>query len=347
MFATLAGRYPGPPAGSDAESGDGDPVDRAVADVVGVQEATGLELVSDGQVRWPDLGRALAIGLGGVDRADRVRIDASPAWTRPLTVAAWQSTSAATTRGVTKASLIGPCTLSAEIDGPLRAETLVLGLAEALNAEIGALQEAGCPFVEVIEDGLVRMGEARGTLFREAQRRLTAGREAGHLSLVVRGGNADRMGIDALFDAPYRSYCFDLVVGPDNWRLVAQAPRDRGIICGALDARPGASVDVDVLVWAAQYAASTGRRGLDRVGLAPSGDLDALSWGEARRRLEVLGRAARLAVQPGVESGRALDPRAVDIRSAALGRFMPRVTPPARITRPSRAAAPTDPPRRD
>jgi hypothetical protein len=43
----------------------------------------------------------------------------------------------------------------------------------------------------------------------------------------------------------------------------------------------------------------------------------------AARKVERLGHAARLAALPADERNAAIDPRAVDIRSAALGRYSP------------------------
>ncbi len=76
-------------------------------------------------------------------------------------------------------------------------------------------------------------------------------------------------------------------------------------------------------MWAAGYAASTGGRGPNRVGLATAGSLAALPWDVAARKMERLGHAARLAALPVDERKAAIDPRAVDIRSAALGRYDP------------------------
>ena len=127
-----------------------------------------------------------------------------------------------------------------------------------------------------------------------------------------------------LFDLPFASYAFDLIAGPDNWRLIAQAPGDRGIICGALDPSAGSADRPETLVWAAHYAASTGGRGLDRVGLANASSLAGLTRERARAKLVALAEAARLAaLQDPKELAASLDPRAVDIRSAALGAYDP------------------------
>jgi len=83
----------------------------------------------------------------------------------------------------------------------------------------------------------------------------------------------------------------------------------------------GAADGPEVLLWAANYAASTSRRGLIRVGLGTAGGLANLTWDEAVRKLNALDRAARLAaLPPGDELAAAVDPRSINSRSAALGR---------------------------
>ena len=178
------------------------------------------------------------------------------------------------------------------------------------------------------EDGATLIGEDREqrALFREAQRILLDGfgSNGTHVSLAITMGNADKAGEDTIFDAPYASYLFDLIAGPDNWRLIARAPGERGIICGVVDARNTALDTKEVLIWAAHYAASTGGRGLARVGLSPSASLEYLPRDRALAKIKVLGEAARLAAMaPSEELAKALDPRAVDIRSAAFGRYAP------------------------
>jgi hypothetical protein len=175
-------------------------------------------------------------------------------------------------------------------------------------------------------------------VFREAHRRLTHGLEGIHLSLSIVGGNADAAGAATILDGAYASFAFDLIAGPDNWRLIADVPGDRGVICGALSPLAGSDDGPELLVWAAHYAASIGRRGLDRVGLANAPGLDRLTWDVVERKLDRLGRAARLAGREHRdELAEALDPRAINTRSAAAGRFVPR---------PRRARGPNGGPRR-
>ena len=249
--------------------------------VLEAQSAAGLEPLIDGGWAPPGLG--------------------------PL--AAWQVARARTT-SLVKAVIVGPYSS----DTP----------AATVRATVMALADAGCAWIEVHEPaavsiGIDPIGRAR---FADAQRALTtdlAGHPGLHLSLAVTGGSADAAGIETVLAGAYASLAVDLIEGPDNWRLVAATPGDRGIVCGALGTSDDSDDSPELLLYAAGYAASTAGRGPARVGLATAGSLQALRWDVAVRKLERLGAAARLADASADERRATLDPRSVDIRSAALG----------------------------
>ena len=141
------------------------------------------------------------------------------------------------------------------------------------------------------------------------------------MSLAIAGGNADTAGPETVFGPAYDSHLFDLIAGPDNWRLITRAPVERGIVLGVVDARSVAIDDPAVVIWAVGYAASGGR-GHDRIGVAPSGGLAALPREAARAKIDLLGEVVRIVERRREEAvAGSLDPRAVDARSAALGRW--------------------------
>ena len=323
MFATLLGPLPNPAVPSDRRSSAW--ILRAA---VAGQESAGLELVTDGGLQWSDPDEPL-LGLSGLARGEDGQLvtTGTPTWRRPLTVDAWASARAVASIPV-KQALPGPYSLARRLapDGVDR-DRLGDALALALRAEIAALAEAGCPFVEIHEPAAVEIGEdpAERARFVAAQGALVDGLDGIHLSLAITGGNADVAGAATIFAAPYASYAFDLIDGPDNWRLIALAPGDRGIICGAISVRAGSDDGPELLVWAAHYAASTGGRGLVRVGLAPAGSLGGLPWELAYAKMRRLGEAARAAVMPPDELRRVLDPRTFDPRKSSRAAARPAI----------------------
>ena len=331
VFATLGGSIPPPPRPADetspAASAAAGGTDEAVRRAIAEQEAAGLEPITDGGLRYPDPIAAVAAGVLGIEvrPGAPALVRRSPDWHAPVFVDGWRSTASCTERAV-KQVVPGPYSLARRLaPGRLGRPAVTIALAEALNEELRALAAAGCPFIEVVEDAAVAIGDdpAERRLFRDAQLRLTAGLEAVHLSLAIRGGSADGADRETILGAPYASYLFDLCAGPDNWRVIVDVPGDRGIVVGAEDAASAKPETLELLAFAIGYAASTGGRGHARVGLATSGDMAGLPWPKATAKMANIGRVAALYAGPPGSLAEAMDPRAVDIRSAALGRVAP------------------------
>ncbi len=302
MFATLLGGLPRPPLDLHA------PIDALVDAALRVQEAAGLEPLTDGGLR------------GGVP-----------------TVEAWRAT-AARTAGAVKQAVAGPYTAARAAGGTLaEVRAATLELAAEGNRLLRRLAAEGCPLVEVQEPAAAAIADdEQRALFREAHLRLLDGLDGTHPSLALTGGNADAAGIDTILAAPYASLAVDLIAGPDNWRLVALVPGDLGIVCGALSVAPGSDDGPELLLWAAGYAASMRGRGPDRVALATASSLAHLSWDAAVAKIERLGAAARLAMGPLDDQLAAFDPGAVSSRAAALGRVEgPRPHPSAERDEPT------------
>jgi hypothetical protein len=206
-----------------------------------------------------------------------------------------------------------------------------------IRRDVLALAEAGCRWIEIHEPAprLLASDDAGKdrSRFADAHRELTADLPGVHMSLAITGGSADVLGVEAILAGAYASLALDLIAGPGNWRLAVAAPTEVGIICGAVAPTSGSDDGPEILVWAAEYAAASGDRGMDRVGLATSGSLAELPWDVAATKVRRLGEAARLAAASPEERRAVLDPRTFDSRSAALGRSAP---PPPPRTRGAR-----------
>ena len=300
--------------------------DRLVAELVGAQVDAGLELVTDGQVRWRDLAAMVLAAIeSGSSPTSSSPTGSSPTSSSPTDPAviltdAWRSTAALTDRPVAQA-VPGPYSLGRRMGRGSAAarRKRTLAFADTLGAALAALAAAGCPVVVVEEPDAVRIGTNAGErrLFAEAQVRLLAPVPDLHAMLAISGGSAADAGAETIFSAPYHSHLFDLIAGPDDWVLVRAAPPERGIVCGALRAGPDATDgQAPVLVWAANYAASTGQRGLRRVGLANATLLRNLTRDEALAAIRWLGRAASFAAMPPEDAVAAgLDQRTFGNRS--------------------------------
>ncbi|HUG31133.1 MAG TPA: hypothetical protein VMQ65_11560 [Candidatus Limnocylindria bacterium] len=358
MFATLLGGLPSPapspaldpaldPALAAALAPRGHPrldtpdtpdtMDDQVEAAIRAQEEAGLEPVTDGRLRDPGFeGVAAVLGSGRGEE--------------PVTARAWRFAASLTGRAV-KQALPGPYSLGRrhaigerQLGGARRAsepaqrlvgsakrdlrerERRTLGYADALRREIEELAIAGCPLIEIEETEAHHIGKDDGErrLFREAHQRLVEGVTGTHLSLSIVGGSAAGAGIETILAAPYASLAVDLVAGPDNWNLVVRLPGDRGVVAGAMTVDEATDQPRELLLWAAHYAASTGGRGIARVGLGSAGSFANLTWASAIRKMQRLGEAARLAsMPPSDELMRSLPPAAISARRAALGHDAP------------------------
>ncbi len=347
MFACLAADYPREPragepdllADADARLAAGEltPAEyrSAIHEVVRVvldeQEIAGLAMLTDGGITNADRLAPLVAGLGGAptDRTVTLpdgapvhvpRFDEPVAWRGPITVDAWRWADHVADQLV-KTVVVGPYTLARLSDtGSTSRDVLALGLADALNAELHALVDAGCPVIQIDEGALTSIGDdpTEWQLYRETQTRLTAGLEAHHLSLGLYRGGIDPAGHASVLDGPYRSYLVDALGGPDAWRFAFTVPPERGLVIGAMDAADPTRDETEVLVWALAWAAHGGRSP-EALGLAANGSLRAIGRHAARRKIERLGEAIGIAsMGPLNEVAEALDADPLHSRMAPL-----------------------------
>jgi hypothetical protein len=293
MFATIVGPYPHPD-GLDDESA----LRLALAD----QLEAGMGILADGAAT-PDS-------------------EAVAAWRRADALARTLATELDIEPRPVKARLLGPFAAGARAGTDRRRRRrAAMAAAEAGNAEIRALFSAGSALVQVEEDDLIAIAahdETARRLAIDALQTLIDGID-GHVSLSISGGDASAAGSEILYAAPFSSHLFDLIFGPDGWRVARQAPRERGLILGVADCRRAIPDDVPVSVWAARYGASIGARGLERIGLAPSAGLERLSPEAARGKLRALAEAAAVAGLPASEQRKAMPKKAL-VRTARPGR---------------------------
>jgi methionine synthase II (cobalamin-independent) len=347
LFATLAADYPREPrAGEPDLLGDADRQLAAgeitaeeqhtrilefLSIVLKEQELSGMAMLTDGDLAHEDRLHRFVAGLGGTstDRAVALpdgatvrapRFDDPVAWAGPITVDAWLWADRATDL-IVKQAIVGPYTLASLAEpGAVPRERLALDLAEALNAELRALAEAGCAVLQVDEGALAAIGDdqAEWRLYAETQRRLTDGLSDRHLSLGLYRGAIDPAGHATVLDGPWRSYLVDAYGGPDAWRFVDAVPPDIGIVIGALDSSTTALDETEVMVWAMAWACPE-ERTTARVGIAPNGSLRSVGRFAARRKIELMGEAVRIgSMGPLDEVAEALDPTPLESKMTPL-----------------------------
>jgi 5-methyltetrahydropteroyltriglutamate--homocysteine methyltransferase len=295
-----------------SDRGDGSPeeVARAADDMtvaaIREQEEAGLDLVTDGQIRWQDPVTHVARGLEGFELGGLLRwfesntyyrqprVSGPVRWTRPILVDELRFARAHAARPV-KAVVTGPYTIATlSAPAPRGHAALVLEVAAALNHELKALAAEKPDWIQVDEPAIVDNPSVRYRrdfgLFKEAMAALTDGVD-GRLGLWTYHGSA--ADLPGLAELPFALLGFDFVRGAANWGLLDGWPAGKALGFGIVDAR-----DVrmeDEMELSAQIFRAAGAAGSGNVHVAPSCGLEFLPRETARRKLELVGRAVRAA----------------------------------------------------
>lgn len=277
--------------------------DDVTAEVLREQADAGVELLTDGQIRWEDGFTYFARGLhgftvNGLQRYFDTNVyyrqpvaTAEVSWRAPITVADYQFAASHSTRPV-KPVVTGPFTLAVlskdEFYGNL--DQFVMALASALNQELRALAAAGAAVIQVDEPGLLTRRD-RFPLFRRASNALWDGITATR-ALYTYFGHLDGL-YPAILDLPVDIIGVDLVAGPRNWEILRRARFTKALGAGLLDARNTRLESPEEIAAQTRKAAEIAPAETLQVG--PSAGLEFLPRRVARKKLEALVSGVRLA----------------------------------------------------
>src|SRR3990172_2410783 len=142
--------------------------DEVTVEALQEQAEAGLDLVTDGQVRWEDEQTYLARRLSGISIDGLIRwfdtnmyyrqpfIEGEVAWREPITVRDYTFAVEHSVKPV-KAVLTGPYTLARlSVDEHYGSVSgAATAMAEALSKEVKALQEAGATFIQFNEPAIL------------------------------------------------------------------------------------------------------------------------------------------------------------------------------------------------
>jgi 5-methyltetrahydropteroyltriglutamate--homocysteine methyltransferase len=313
---TVIGSYPKPPheggefrlrkalqAMDRGEAGDDDvraAQDGLVREVIDEQVAAGVDLVTDGQVRWDDALTRFADGLENVSVSGLLRyFDNNTYFRQPVVKGPIERTGPVLVEEFRFAASVSPVPVKAVLPGPYtfaalsRDESgggphdLLARLAAVLNAEARDLAAAGATVIQFDEPALARVpGQPPGDLdrFAAVAGRLLDGVEATTV-LATYFGDVAPLG-PGLFRLPFDVFGLDLVAGPSGADLLSALPEGRGLQAGVVDARNTRLEDAGRV---AGLVRDLERRAhAERVWLAPSCGLEYLPRDAAERKLRLL-----------------------------------------------------------
>jgi 5-methyltetrahydropteroyltriglutamate--homocysteine methyltransferase len=314
---TVVGSYPKPPPEGETfvlrktlhalERGDASEVDlqRAFEDlarsVMADQESAGINVITDGQVRWDDILTPFARKFAGFEIGGLLRwfdnntyyrrpICTGPIeWRGPSSVDAWRFASSVATVPV-KAVLPGPITFArGSLDEHYGDHAgFVSAIADVLAQEAFELEAAGASIIQIDEPALLDAPEDL-VLARRAIAGITGQLKSATTILATYFGDAKRLGSE-LFEFPVDVFGLDFVAGPTNNELVTEIPAGKSLQAGLVDARNTKLESIDELASAIDELAN--RLGAERLSISPSCGLDYLPREKAKAKLERLVAAA-------------------------------------------------------
>ena len=315
---TVVGSYPKPPQEGETftlrktlhaiERGDAgaDDLKKAqddlVSQVIAEQEAAGIDVVTDGQVRWDDIVTPFAKKMAGFEIGGLLRFfDNNTYYRRPVCVGKIEWRGPASVDAFKFAASVTEHTVKAVIPGPVTFahlsldeyyndhERFAVAIAEVLAQEAFELEAAGARLIQIDEPSLLDAPEDLQLATRTLD---IVTRELKEAETIVATyfGDAKRLGVE-IFDLPVTGIGLDLISGPENESLLGDVPEGKKLQLGIVDARNTRLEPVDELARTIErYAAKIGPR---RLSVAPSAGLEYLPREKARAKLERVAEAAQ------------------------------------------------------
>ena len=276
--------------------------DELAREVVAEHEQAGIDLLTDGHVRWDDILTPFARNIAGFEIGGLLRwfdnnvyyrrpvCIGDLEWRGPSSVEAFRFAAEASSKQV-KAVIPGPITFARlSVDEHYGDhEGFVRAIARVLAQEAFELQAAGARVIQIDEPALLNAPEDLA-LAKEALDIVTAEVDEAELILATYFGDAKRLGSE-LFDLPVHRIGLDFVAGPENRELLASLPAEKKLQAGVVNARNTMLEDVDEL--AKTIEGFVGSVGAERLSVSPSSGLEFLPREKARAKLERLCEAAR------------------------------------------------------
>ena len=277
--------------------------DEVTMEVIQEQVDAGVDIISDGQVRWDDSQTYFASMIKGFHIDGLTRYfdtntyyrqpipERGLEWNGPITLKDFKFAQKASSRPV-KPVIIGPFTLArlSQLGSYSELRTLVMDLASILNREALALQEAGASIIQFDEPAILAYPQEMD-LLAEVSSVLTEGLQV-KTALYTWFKGISGIG-PRFFSLPFSIFGLDFVMGPDNYDMIKDLPQDRELAAGIMDARNTKMESVDQLVESIHRISH--HVSLDKLYVNPSAGLEYLPRITAQEKLVRLVEGARRA----------------------------------------------------
>ncbi len=285
----------------------GDEFDRGTADIVKEIDASGVDVLNHGCVRWDDLFSPFVRVWSNVSREALERwFDNNTYFRIPVVTGAISANGSATlreyqvartnTKRQVKGAICGPLTFArvAEDRSYGDREKLALAAAAALATELEALSAAGCALVDVEEPVLALHPEdlpIAKRVYAELAGRASV-KLAVHLTMFPSDRVADRLG-----ELPVAQVGIDVRSRPTKSLERLSLGREQALVLGVVDARNTKLETPDEIARLVDAASRHVDR--ERLWIAPTTSLEYLPRDVARAKLDALVAGARTALVAG------------------------------------------------
>jgi 5-methyltetrahydropteroyltriglutamate--homocysteine methyltransferase len=273
--------------------------EQTIKRVIKEQEETGVDLITDGQVRWDDLVTPFARNIDGLQIGGLIRFfDNNVYYRRPIvksklafkdysTVEEFRFLRQNSTKQV-KAVIVGPFTFAklSKDEYYNDIDKLTLDLAEILKKEAKKLEEAGAEFIQIDEPSLC-ISPVKVDLAKRAIKIVTDGLKAKTFLYLYFGGIKNL--IPELFDFQVDGIGIDVVSKPENLNLILDNSFDKELVLGCLDARNTKLEKEDELL--KSFDKITQKVSDDKIYISPSCGLEFLPHETALAKLKRMVQA--------------------------------------------------------
>jgi 5-methyltetrahydropteroyltriglutamate--homocysteine methyltransferase len=240
--------------------------DEVTLEVIQEQAEAGVDIITDGQIRWEDDQTYFARCMDGFSIDGLIRyfdtntyyrqplVEGPVRWREPVVVADYEFAARQSPVPV-KALVTGPYTLAAlsanHHYGSFR--ELVLALAAELRNEVLALERVGAPIIQVNEPAILQQKEDFPLLRQALERMMDGVRAEAHLYTWF--GDIEGL-YPQILELPFAAIGLDFVKGPGNWDVIAREPFTKKLGLGVIDARNTKLESVEEIVGVVRRASA-------------------------------------------------------------------------------------------
>lgn len=269
--------------------------------VIREQEKAGIDLITDGQIRWDDLVTPFAKNIQGIEIGGLLRFfDNNIYYRRPIiksklsfadfsVVEEFKFTRANSQKKV-KPVMVGAFTFAKlSLDEFYHdEEKLVFDLAEILHKEAEKLEQEGAKIIQIDEPSLCSHPD-KLKLVEESLKIITEGIKA-KFALYLYFGSIKKL-VPGLFDLPVDILGVDVVSKKENFDLLLQYDGKKEVGLGCVDARNTKMESQSELC--VLFEKITQKIPADKVFINPSCGLEFLPHAEAQKKLKNMVEAVR------------------------------------------------------